>query len=89
MATMTSQQRADCAAESMRDTRWSGVPNVLKADWRATVDAIDQWVSDAATGIPATSYNSALPVTFRTNASAAQKALALVFVVSKRYLTGV
>lgn len=84
MATMSSEQRAEVTAESMRDNRWTNVPNVLKSDLRAAVNAADQWVSDNAA-----SFNSALPATYRTNATSAQKALLLVWVVTKRFLTGV
>lgn len=53
-----------------------------KVDLAAAVSAADTW-ADAN----AASYNTALPVPFRTNASAAQKALLLAYVCMKR--TGV
>lgn len=55
---------------------WAGV----KDDLKAAVDATDVWV-DANTA----SYNNALPVTFRDNATADQKSLLLVAVVMMRF----
>lgn len=51
-----------------------------KADLQAAVNAADNW-ADAN----AASYNSALPATFRTNATTAQKAVLLAVVVLARY----
>jgi hypothetical protein len=56
----------------------------LKADFRAAVDALDQWLDDNAA-----SANSALPQPFRGAASASQKALLMQFVIQRRYLAGV
>lgn len=53
---------------------------MLKADLRAAVDAADSWVDANAA-----SYNSALPVTFRTNATQSQKSLLLVAVILMRF----
>ena len=54
------------------------IPNHLKADVRAAVDATDDWQDSNAA-----SFNSALPTVTRTNATAAQKAR-LFDEVSKR-----
>ena len=51
---------------------------------RAAVNAADQWVSDNQAD-----YNTALPLTFRTDASQAQKARLLTFVLARRFLQGV
>lgn len=56
----------------------------LKNDHIAAFAAADQWVSDNAAA-----YNAALPVAFRTTATAAQKAMVLMHVVRVRFLTGV
>jgi hypothetical protein len=63
---------------------WSSVretlAGILKADLQAAVDAADGWVDANAA-----SYNSALPATFRVNATSGQKALLLAAVVLMRY----
>lgn len=63
---------------------WSGaletVNGITKADLKAAVDAADSWVDANAA-----SYNTALPATFRTNASNSQKSLLLVAVVLMRF----
>ncbi len=63
---------------------WSGlqepIAGITKTDLRAAVDAADAWVDSNAA-----SFNSALPVAFRTNATASQKALLLVAVVLMRF----
>jgi len=51
----------------------------IKPDLKAAVEAADAW-ADAN----ATSYNTALPVPFRTSASASEKALLLAYVCLKR-----
>lgn len=61
----------------------AGLGNTLtKPDLAAAVGAADDW-ADAN----ATSYNSALPLPFRTTATAQQKAILLALVAMKR--TGV
>jgi hypothetical protein len=50
-----------------------------KAELRAAVDAADQWLDDNAA-----SFNSALPVAFRTTANQAQKNLLVSFVTEMR-----
>lgn len=56
------------------------VAGINKTDLKAAVDAVDGWVDANAA-----SFNTALPVTFRNNASAAQKSLLLVAVVLMRF----
>ena len=60
--------------------RLEAVAGITKTDLQSAVNAADDW-ADAN----AASYNSALPATFRTNASASQKALLLAVVVLARY----
>ncbi len=50
-----------------------------KTDLRAAVDAADTWIDSNAS-----SFNTALPVAFRTNASLAQKTLLLCYVAMRR-----
>lgn len=56
------------------------ISGINKTALRAAVDAADDW-ADAN----AASYNSALPATFRNNATSAQKALLLAIVILARY----
>ncbi len=51
-----------------------------KADLQAAVNAADDWADQNAA-----SFNSALPATFRNNATSGQKALLLAVVVLARY----
>lgn len=83
MAVLSDNDRAAVAADGMRDARLGTLPNMLKSDWRAAVNAADDWANSNAA-----SFNTALPATFRNNATNAQKALLLVFVVLKRFLAG-
>lgn len=52
----------------------------VKTVIRTAVDDADNWAESAAAAVPATSYNAALNVTFRNNATANQKALLLALV---------
>ncbi len=58
--------------------------NFVKQVVRDAVDNADDWADSAATAVPATSYNGALNATFRSNATAAQKALLLALVCAVR-----
>jgi hypothetical protein len=49
----------------------------VKSILRTAVDNADDWAESAGGAIPATSYNTALNVTFRTNATTEQKTLVL------------
>jgi hypothetical protein len=60
------------------------VSGINKTALRAAVDAADDWADTNAS-----SYNSALPATFRTNATAGQKALLLAIVVLARYSSSI
>lgn len=53
---------------------------IVKQVIRDAVDDVDNWAESAATAVPATSFNAALNVTFRNNATATQKALMLALV---------
>jgi len=56
------------------------VPNNLKADIRAAVDAMDTFLNDNASTV-----NNALPTAFKNNATNAQKAMLLACVALARY----
>ncbi|MEU0469931.1 hypothetical protein ABZ215_38540 [Amycolatopsis sp. NPDC006131] len=50
-----------------------------KTDLRAAVDATDSWIDSNAS-----SFNTALPAAFRTNASLTQKTLLFCYVAMRR-----
>ena len=50
-----------------------------KTDLRAAVDATDAWIDSNAS-----SFNTALPVAFRTNATLAQKTILFCWVAMRR-----
>ena len=52
---------------------------VTKPDLTAAVDAVDDWIEANQT-----SYNNALPVLFRTEATQLQKSLLLMYCIMKR-----
>lgn len=83
MAVMTSPQRAVCAGKFQQSYTNGENIAVVKADVRAALDAVDQWVSDNQA-----SFNTALPTAFKNNATAAQKARLLQFVVDERFILG-
>ena len=86
MAVLPDADRFEIWAQFMRDLSAAGsvLSGITKTDLRAAVNAADDWVSTNAAA-----YNAALPAAFRTNASAAQKAQLLMFVISRRFLSGV
>ena len=61
-----------------------GTYDLLKAEVRAAIDAVDDWV-DANLS----SFNTALPIAARTALSSSQKARLLLFIVEKRFIAGV
>jgi hypothetical protein len=78
MAVLDETNRARVAAQAMREAL-GGVPNCLKADLRAAVDATDTWIDSQAA-----SFNAALPTAFRNNATLTQKTLLFCFVAMRR-----
>jgi len=83
MALLTNGDRATIHADLMRDPS-TGETGALKADWRTLVDSLDQFLSDNVTAI-----NNAIPVGIRNNFTPAQKALAVMYVIRKRFLSNV
>lgn len=89
MATLSSNDRADVWAKFMRQERISvqlltAVTGLTKAQLRTAVDDIDTWV-DANSA----SFNTAIQQPARSALTSAQKAALLVYVVLKRYESGV
>lgn len=82
MAVLTDTQRKQLWAKFMSDVsaREEVFGNLLKVDIRAAVDAIDQWVEDNQA-----SFNSAIPLTARTELSAKQKAEIFKLILDKRF----
>lgn len=72
-------QRDAVARAFMRIGTGESTPYV-KSVVRTAVDNVDDWAESAATSVPATSFNTALNVTFRNNATANQKSLMLALV---------
>lgn len=84
MAVLSDPDRAALWAEFMRDRSGARDPLALtKADLRAAVNAVDDWLNNNAAAL-----NSAIPQPARGALSTPQKALLLQFVVSRRYLSG-
>ena len=81
MAILTSADRAELRSLFAQEASnvWE-VISVSKADLRAAVDAIDQWVEDNQV-----SFNSTIPLPARTELSAKQKVQLLFYVVRKRW----
>ena len=86
MAVLPDADRFEIWAQFMRDLSVAGWPlaGITKTDLRDAANAADDWVNANAA-----SYNSALPVAFRTNASLAQKVQLLMAVISWRFKRGV
>ncbi len=81
MAVLSDADRAQLTTDIMRalSAKWENLPVCLKADIRAAVDAADTWANSNSV-----SYNTALPVPFRTNATPDQKSRLLEAVIIKR-----
>lgn len=82
MAALSTNVRQQLWRGLMRfwSARLEALAGITKTDLQAAVNAADDWADTNAA-----SYNSALPATFRTNATASQKALLLAVVVLARY----
>lgn len=86
MAVLSDDDRAAVNAEYQRelsDVR-EALGSLTKAELRAAVNAIDAFMDANAAAL-----NSALPQPARGVLTTAQKARLLMFVIRKRYLTGV
>lgn len=83
MAALQDPDRQDICAEIQRDSRLGTLPNMVKTDLKALIDAVDDWIVANAN-----SFNNALPVVARTNLSVSQKAFVFMVVLVKRYGKG-
>ena len=79
MAVLTNQDRFDLWAEYMRDAAVGIIGVMTKADLRAAVNAVDDWVSTNAAA-----FNSALPLPARTSLTQQQKTLLFCWVALRR-----
>jgi hypothetical protein len=71
MAVLSAQDRQRISTGLQRSTAvFGGVPNVLKSDLLAAVNATDDWIDTNSAA-----FNTALPTLFRNNASLAQKTI--------------
>lgn len=77
MALLDATARARTVAQWMREN--TAACGFTKTDLHAAVAAADQWVEDNTT-----SYNQALPLPFRSSATAEQKAWVLAYVLWRR-----
>jgi hypothetical protein len=86
MAILSDADRALITAEYQRDCSAGREQfgNFNKADLRAAANAVDDWISTNAA-----SFNTALPVAFRTGATASQKARLFMAIATKRFISGV
>lgn len=89
MAVLPDPDRFDVWADFMRKsqtsiTLTSDVTGITKAELRAAVDAVDDWVNTNAAA-----FNLAIPQPARGALTASQKAALLTYVVAKRYIKGV
>jgi hypothetical protein len=84
MAVMLDADRKAVWAEMMADAsaRLEGL-GLLKADLRAAVNALDDFLSTNGAAI-----NTAIPLPARTALTVPQKARLLMFVIQRRYLSG-
>ena len=81
MAILADGDRAALWAKWMRDN--SATISITKADLRAAVNALDDFMNTNAAAI-----NLAIPQPARSSLTTAQKAMLLNYVVSTRYIKG-
>lgn len=86
MAVLATQDRVDLWSELMAELsrERESVSGVTKADLRAAVDALDDWLNTNAATI-----NAAIPQPARANLTTSQKARLLARVIYKRFVKGV
>lgn len=81
MAVLSDTDRAGLHAAYMQETSFARTGIALtKAELRAAVNAIDQWVDDNAAA-----FNSAIPQPARAVLTAKQKSQLFMFVVRRRF----
>jgi hypothetical protein len=83
MPVLDEASRAALWAEFMRDDTGS-FGSVTKADLRAAVDALDTFLNTNAAAV-----NNAIPQPARSELTTRQKAMLLMYVISRRFKMGV
>lgn len=84
MAILDDNDRSLVHTSIMRDLSARRDPiSITKADLRAAVNALDNYLNSNAASI-----NTAIPQPARSNLTSSQKALILMYVIEKRYVTG-
>lgn len=82
MALLDTTDRSELSAEIQRDiSAKRETTAALKADWRILIDALDGYIDGNAAAI-----NNAIPQPQRGRFTAKEKALAMQFVIQRRYL---
>jgi hypothetical protein len=77
--------RARVWAHAMRRGSLGSLPDVTKAELRAAVDAVDNWIESASgTAAPSVGFNAALPQPFRSQATTQQKTMLFCWVAMRR-----
>ena len=84
MAVLAEQDRFDTWKEAMQDARFNNIGQITKQQLRAVVDALDVELDSQAS-----TFNQAIPQPQRGALSANDKALLLMYIISKRYVKGV
>ena len=80
MAVLNNADRRDVWAEFQRTPEAGETFGITKADLRAAVDAVDDWID-----LNAVSFNLAIPQPARGTLTPRQKARLLRYVIAKRY----
>lgn len=84
MAVLSDNARIAVWADAMRQiSNDREACSIVKADLRAAVDAIDDWVVANATA-----FNNTLPTAAKNGLTTAQKSRLFMLVVARRYLDG-
>lgn len=85
MAVLPDADRTTVHAEVMRGlSEKRETVAVTKADLRSAINALDDFLSNNATAL-----NNAIPQPARNNLTVSQKALLLMYVIDRRYGSGV
>jgi len=85
MAVLATQDRIDLWAELMQELSRERevIAGLTKADLKAAVDALDDWLNTNAAAI-----NTAIPQPARANLTTSQKARLLARIIHKRFVKG-
>ena len=79
---LSNEDRLKIAANVMSDesATWEVFGNFSKEDWKATIDAIDDWIDDNMV-----SFNQAIPVPCRTELTTKQKVRIFMEIIKRRW----